>query len=74
MAARQNFKLARLHFENHGACDAGFVARGGPELFCQASDHGLGLCQKNVGFKGILDRDRLRGPIRDDFIFVDTPR
>jgi hypothetical protein len=55
MAARQNFKLARLHFENHGTCDAGLVTRGGPELFCQTSDHWLGFDQENILLKRILN-------------------
>jgi hypothetical protein len=54
-AARQNFKLARLHFENHGTCDAGLVTRGGPELFCQTSDHWLGFDQENILLKRILN-------------------
>jgi hypothetical protein len=40
----------------------------------RAPDHGLGFCQWHVLLECILDRDRLRKPVRDDFVIVDTAR
>ena len=49
-----------------------FFARGRPELFCQATDHRVGLCQQNILLKSVLNRDRLCRPVRHDFVFVDA--
>ena len=74
MAAGKNFELACLQLQRNRAGYPRFLARSQPKLFCQGSDHGLSLCQEYIAFKSILDRDRLRGAVRHDFVFVDTPR
>src|SRR5580692_5195759 len=74
MAAGKNFELACLQLQHNRAGYPRFLARSLPKLFCQASDHGLSLCQEYIAFKSILDRDRLRGAVRHDFVFVDAPR
>ena len=72
MTAREDLKFACLQFEDHRAGQAGFFARNRPKLFRQVPNHGLGFRQKNVFLKSVLDRDRFRGPVRDDCTVVDT--
>jgi hypothetical protein len=73
VAASKNLELARLQFEDDGACDPRFFARSSPKLFCQASDRGLGFCQPHIVFEGVLDGYRLRRSVWDDCTVVNSP-
>lgn len=72
MAASKDLELACPEFENDCACHARFFARNKPKLFYKVPDHGLGFCQQNVLVKGIFYGYRLRRPVRDNFVIVDT--
>ena len=72
LAASENLELAGLQLEDNRACHPRFFARSRPELFCEAPDHWLSLCQQHVVLKRILDGYRLRRPVRDDWVMVDT--
>ena len=74
MAARQNFELACLQFQYNRAGCPRFLARSRPEFFCQSPDHRFGFGQENIPLKRILDGDRFRGAVRNNFVFVDAPR
>ena len=72
MAASENLELARLEFENHGACYARLFARRGPDFFRQAADHWLRFCQRHIVLKGVLGGDGLGWPVWNNFAGVDT--
>ena len=70
----RSLELAGLQFEHHRARNPRFFARGGPNLFCEATDHWLGFGQKNVMLESILSGYGLRWPVRNDFTVVDAAR
>ena len=72
MAAGENLELACLQLEDYRACHAWFFSRSRPKLFCKAPDHWLSFCQQHVVLKSILDGYRLRRPVRDNWVIVDT--
>src|SRR5438876_8246944 len=67
MAASKNLELACLQFEDHSTCDTQFLARCRPGLFRETTDHRLGLGQRHILLEGVLGRDGLCRPVRNDF-------
>jgi len=72
VAPSENLELACLEFENYCPCYPRFLARRLPNFFRKTADHRLRFCQWHVLLKSILHGYRLRRPVRDNFILVDT--
>src|SRR5436190_1923489 len=73
VAASESLELAGLQFEDYSACDPQFLARCGPSLLREATDHWLDLGQRHIVLKRVLGRHGLCRPVRNDFALVDSP-
>src|SRR5579862_9579521 len=70
--ARKYVEFLRLQFEHHGARYPGFLARCIPHSLGEAADHRLSLFKRDILRESVLGRDRLRRPIRNDRIVIDS--
>ena len=71
-AAGEYGELRGFELEDDGARDAGFIAGGVPDFFCEAADHGFSFAEEDVGFEGVFSRDGLRGAVGLDGVVVDA--
>jgi hypothetical protein len=72
VAARENLELTGFELEYDGTRDTLFFARCSPRKLGKFANHRLGFGQKYLALESILRRDRLRGPIRDDWGLVNS--
>src|SRR5579883_3169109 len=72
LAASQDLELAGLQLQNYRPRNPRFLARGRPDVFCEAADHWLGIAKKHILLKGVLSGYRLCRPVRHNRSLVDT--